>query len=355
MDFIFKNKKISGILTVLPQREVLFEDEIENYNFSKAKSMKLKKAMGYKKRRITEDGVCASDLAVFGLEYLFDNNLLEKNDIDVLLFVSQSPDHFMPPTSNIVQGKLQLKEDMLCLDINQGCAGYVVGLQQAFLLLEQQKINKVVLVNADVLSHKVSPKDRNSNPLIGDGASITIVERTDRETEIFSSIKMDGTKAMALQIPAGGYRMPCTPETSEMLEDENGNFRSLDNLVMEGYTVFNFVQEKVPPMIEQIVETSGMAKDKIDYYLFHQPNRFMLHKLADKLGVEREKMPANIVENFGNASSVSIPTNISFNLGNDLVDNSYKTCLSGFGVGLAWGAMVMELGNMDFNRIIEYK
>lgn len=354
MDFKFVNKRISGILTILPQREVLFEDEIDNYNFSKAKSMKLKRAMGYKKRRIVENGICASDLAIHGLNYLFKNNLLEKDEIDVLLFVSQSPDHFMPPTSNIIQGELGLKEDMICLDINQGCAGFVVGLQQAFLFLEQKNVDKVVLINADVLSHKVSIRDRNSNPLIGDAASVTIVERSDDGSEIFSSIKMDGANAKVLQIPAGGFRMPSTEETSKMFEDENGNFRSLDNLVMEGYTVFNFVQTKVPPMIEEIIERSGIAKDSIDYYLFHQPNRFMLHKLADKIGIERDKMPANIVENFGNASSVSVPTNISYNLGKELINNCYKTCLAGFGVGLSWGAMVMDLGNLNFNEIIEF-
>lgn len=354
MDFKFENKKITGILTVIPKREVLFEDEIENYSFSRAKSMKLKRAMGYKKRRIVEDGVCASDIAIYGFKYLFENKLLEKDDIDVLLYVSQSPDQFMPPTSNIIQGELGLKEDMVCLDINQGCAGFVVGLQQAFLFLDQENVNKVVLVNADVLSHKVSPRDRNSNPLIGDAASITVVERSDDGSEIFSSLKMDGASAKVLQIPAGGFRMPSSTETSVMVEDENGNFRSLDNLVMEGYTVFNFVQTKVPPMIEEIVERSGMAIDSIDYFLFHQPNRFMLHKLADKIGIERDKMPANIVENFGNASSVSIPTNISFNLGKELVTNCYKTCLAGFGVGLSWGAMVMDLGGLDFNDLIEF-
>tara|TARA_R110001583_G_scaffold58103_1_gene173434 strand:+ start:8936 stop:10000 length:1065 start_codon:yes stop_codon:yes gene_type:complete len=354
MDFKFKHKRISGILTILPSREVAFEDGIENYNFSRAKSMKLKLAMGYNKRRIVEDGVCSSDLAIHGLKHLIESKFIDKDEIDALLFVSQSPDHFMPPTSNIIQGELELKQDILCLDINQGCAGYLIGLQQAFMLLDQEAIKKVVLINADVLSPKVSQRDRNSNPLIGDAASITVVERTSDSAEIYSSIKMDGSGAKVLQIPAGGFRMPSTQDTSTMLEDANGNFRSLDNLVMQGDKVFNFVQTEVPPMIENVLEKSGTAKDKIDYYLFHQPNRFMLQKLADKIGVERDKMPSNIVENFGNASGVSIPTNISYNLGKDLESHRYNVCLSGFGVGLTWGAMVMELGNLDFNTIIEF-
>ncbi|WP_282125704.1 3-oxoacyl-ACP synthase III family protein [Marinifilum flexuosum] len=354
MDLKYKNKKISGILTVLPSKEVSFEDGIENYNFSLAKSMKLKLAMGYNKRRIVEDGVCSSDLAIHGLKHLIDSKHLDKNDIDALLFVSQSPDHFMPPTSNIIQGELELKHEMLCLDINQGCAGFIIGLQQAFMLLDQDAIKKVVLINADVLSPKVSIRDRNSNPLIGDAASITIVEKTPESNEIYSSILMNGSEAKVLQIPAGGFRMPSTQETSAMKEDSSGNYRSLDNLVMEGDKVFNFVQAEVPPIIDRVLNVSGKSKEEIDYYLFHQPNRFMLQKLADKIGVDRDKLPSNIVENFGNASGVSIPTNICYNLGESLVSNKYNVCLSGFGVGLTWGAMVMELGKLDFNMIIEF-
>ncbi len=354
MNFLYKNKKISGILTVLPSRVVSFEDGIENYNFSRAKSMKLKLAMGYNKRRIVEDGVCSSDLAIHGLKHLISNGLIKKDEIDVMLFVSQSPDHFMPPTSNIIQGELGLKKDMLCLDINQGCAGYLIGLQEAFMFLEQEAVNKVVLINADVLSPKVSVRDRNSNPLIGDAASITIVENSTEPNVIHSSICMDGSGAKVLQIPAGGFRMPSNEDTARMVEDANGNFRSLDNLVMEGDKVFNFVQTEIPLMIDGILKECEMDRGEIDYYMFHQPNRFMLQKLADKIGVERDKLPSNIVENFGNASGVSIPTNISFNLGDRLLSNKFKVCLSGFGVGLTWGAMIMELGYLDFNKIIEY-
>ena len=112
--------------------------------------------------------------------------------------------------------------------------------------------------------------------------------------------------------------MPCTAETAEMVEDTNGNFRSLNNLVMKGDDVFNFVQREVPPMIEHLIEKANVHLEDIDCFMFHQPNKFMLHKLADKIGVPREKMPANIVENFGNASGVTVTTNISYNLGDEV-------------------------------------
>ncbi len=354
MDFLFKQKRISGILTVLPKKAVKFEDEMANYNFSPAKSMKLKLAMGYNEHRIAAPGQTSSDFCQFGLQYLFDNNLLKPDDIDALLFVSQSPDYFMPPTSNMLHGHFGLKKDCLCMDINQGCAGFELGMIQSCLLLEQPTVNKVVLLNADVLSSKVSPRDRNSKPLIGDAAAITVVEKCKEENPIYANIKMDGTGALVLNIPAGGFRLPCSSETAVMEEDTAGNFRCKDNLVMQGDEVFNFVQREVPPMIEHLFEQSGVDRNNVDWYMFHQPNKFMLHKLADKLGVPYDKMPANIVENFGNASGVTVPTCISFNLGEKLCKGNMQLCMAGFGVGLTWSSIMMRVGMLDFNKIIEY-
>lgn len=355
MNLKFHNKKISGILAVLPEKEVRFEDEIDNYNFSKSQSMKLKLVMGYNKRRIVTEGTTCSDLCVYGMNYLFEENLLNKDDIDALILVTQSPDHFMPATSHIIHGKLGLKQDMYCVDITQGCSGYIIGLNQAFMLLEQDEINKVVLLNADVLSTKVSKRDRNSNPIVGDGASITIVENDNSGRAIYGMVKVDGKGADALIIPAGGFRTPSTLETAKQTVDEAGNYRALDHLKMKGDDVFNFVQREVPPMIEGLLLNAGLDKEAIDYFMFHQPNRFMLRKLADKIGVPHEKIPNNIVENFGNASGVSIPTAITFNLGNKLLKNSFLVCMAGFGTGLNWASLVMQLGKLQFCELINYK
>jgi len=354
MNLIFHDKKITGVLTILPANEVKFEDEMGNYNFSEAKSLKLKTTMGYNTRRIVTGEVCVSDLCIHGLNYLFEKELLKKEEIDAMVLVTQSPDYFMPPTSNIIQGHFSLKEDMICLDINQGCAGYVVGIFQAFMLLEQPGINKVVLLNADVLSRKVSKRDRNSNPLVGDGASVTILEKSTTPVTMHGNIKMNGSGASALQIPAGGFKMPASHETAQMQEDGSGNFRSLNNLVMKGDEVFNFVQREVPPMIESLLEKAAVKKEDIDYFMFHQPNRFMLQKLADKIGVPREKIPSDIVEHFGNSSSVSIPTAICFTLGEKLTTSHYRICIAGFGVGLTWASMVMSVENLAFCEIKEY-
>ena len=355
MNFKFLRKRISGILTVVPANERSFVDEMKNFNFPEARSLKLKEVMGYEKHRLVEPGVCVSDLAVYGVEHLFQNGHLRREEIDALILVTQSPDHFMPPTSNIIQGRLGLKPDMICLDINQGCSGFVIGLIQAFMLLEQESIAKVVVINADVLSRKTSPKDRNSYPLIGDAASVTVVERDNEDSVIHANLKMDGTRNETLMIPAGGLRLPCTAETAVLRDVGDNNLRAKDHLCMDGSAVFNFVQVEVPPMIESLLATAAVPKDSVDYFFCHQPNRFMLQKLADKMSVPYAKMPNNVVEHFGNSSGVTIPTAITFNMKDRLLRETVTACLAGFGVGLTWSSMLLKLGRFNFNTLIDYK
>jgi 3-oxoacyl-[acyl-carrier-protein] synthase-3 len=354
MHLKFKNKKITGILSVLPTNEVSFADEILNYNFTEKQSIKLGKIMGYGTRRIVNNDTCVSDLCTFGLNYLFDNNYLDKNSFQALVLCTQSPDQFIPATSNIIAGNLNLTDDVICMDINQGCAGYEFGIMQAFMLLDTGTINKVVLLNADVLSKKVSIRDRNSRPLIGDGASITIIENSPNNEIIDIFLKMDSSGALSLQIPAGGFKMPSDDKTSQLLEDQAGNFRSLNDLVMKGDEVFNFVLTKVPDLLHEMYEKLSIDKKYFDYYFFHQPNKFILEKLADKLEISYDKMPNNICEKYGNGSNNTVPLNICENLGDKALNSKYDICLGGFGVGLTWSLIKCKLDNLKFCKIINY-
>lgn len=352
----FKGKKITNIVSVVPSQISKYEDEIENYSFSRAKCMKLKEIMGFDEHRIAPDNATASDLCEFAFSHLVENKGLDRESIDAMIFVSHTPDHFIPPTSSILHGKLGLKEDCLCFDINHGCTGFILGLQQAFMLLEQDGINKVALLNGDTLSRKINKKDRNSFPVVGDAGAVTIIENDSSANDIKIFTKNRGKDAMVLKIPAGAFRMPSNDETSKDIDVGDGNFRSLDNLYMEGASVFSFVQVEVPLMVDEILKANNISKDEIDFYMFHQPNKFMLEKLADKIEIPREKMPNNIVEIYGNSNSVTIPVNITHNLGSKLLqDKKLKLCLAGFGVGLTWASMILDMGSLNSCELIEYK
>lgn len=279
---------------------------------------------------------------------------MAKEEIDALILVTQSPDHFMPATSHIIHGKLGLKQDIYCVDISQGCAGYAYGLNQAFMLLEQDEIKKVVVLNADILSTKVSEKDRSSGPLTGDGAAITIVENDSSGKPIYGFVKSDGSGADALIIPAGGFSLPSSQKTSKLEKDKAGNSKALDHLHMKGDEVFNFVQREVPPMIGTLLDKASTTKEDVDYFMFHQPNKFMVKQLSNVMGLSEAKMPNNLVENFGNSAGVTIPALISFNLGSTLKNESFLVCMGGFGNGLSWSALLMEMGHFNFCETIDY-
>ena len=353
MNLQFQGACITGIQLVLPKREVSFDSEASSYDFSLQQSAKLKSVLGFDRRRVVAEDVTCSDLVVAGFEALSHDGLLDLKSLDALIVVTQTPDYLIPGTSYVIHGRLGLRQDMLCLDVNQGCAGFVVGLMTAFSLLNQKAIRRVALVNADVVSRLVAFGDRNSRPIIGDAASITIVDKTSDNSLIYGNVKVDGIGWDALMVPAGGMKIRPSPQTAISEVDANGNRRALDNLVMRGDAVFNFVMKEVPPMIHSLLQDSGTELSQVDGFAFHQPNPFMLRKLADKLGVPLEKMPMDLVRKFGNSSGVSIPAVLCTNYEASYFDQPRVMCLAGFGVGLTWGSLLMNMSKLCFLKVLE--
>ena len=171
--------------------------------------------------------------------------------------------------------------------------------------------------------------------------------------EIFLNLRTDGSRSDWLIIPAGAFRMPSTEQTREVKTLPDGNRRSDEDFHMNGAGVFTFTQTDVPVAIKELFEFASVPIDEIEYFMFHQPNRFMLQKLANKLRVPQEKIPSNIVEKFGNSSSASIPVTICHNASQFLLEKTLRICMAGFGVGLSWGVMIMNVGPMEFCELIE--
>lgn len=348
----YKNKQITGILSVVPENVVKFDDEMENYAFTKAQCLQLKKVMGYNQHRLCRTKACISDLICYGFNHLFEQGWLKKEEIDAFVLLTNSPDYPVPPNSNIIQGMLGLKQDMICLDINQGCAGYMVGLSQAFMLLEQPEIKKVAVVTSDIASRSHSYRDRASYPLMGDAATITIVENRPSD-DIHMFMKMDGTDALSICQPAGGLKEPASEETIQMRDEGSGNFMTRHHIRMQGDAVFNFVMKEVPPMFADLFAHCGKSYDDVEYFMVHQPNRFILSRVAKKMGIDPAKMPANVVENLGNSISSTIANDITFNLKQRPETETIPLCIAGFGEGLIWSAAIINLGPLDFCRMIE--
>lgn len=347
----FEGKRITAMLGILPETVSNFDDEVSNYSFPPKQTLRLKKVMGFNRHRLAKPTSTVSDFAVYGLNYMLDNDWIKKDEVGAVIVATLCPDYFVPHVSSIVQAKCGLGTDVICMDISQGCCGFLLGLMQSFLLLEHMD-KKVILINGDVLSHKVSNRDRNDFPLIGDATAISVVENGGNDT-IYYEMHNDGGRGDALKIPAGGFRMPSTPATAQMLDQGDGNFRALDHMHMDGSGVFNFVQTEVPYMLEDAFKRTGKTADDFDWFFFHQPNKFMLQKLAEKAGIPKDKLPMNLVENFGNPSGASIPLTVIHNCRDAMLDSESSCCLSAFGSGLAWGMMYIKLGKLSHCELIE--
>ena len=355
MKCIFKNKKVSQIISVVPKEEYRFDDEYPIFKLTEDKAKRFKKMMSLDRHRIAPPEVCSSDLCLYGLQRLLNEGTLKKEEIGALLFVSQTPDYVLPATSNVIHGKLGLGHDVICLDINQGCAGFLTGLMQAFMLLEIPALPKVVLLNGETGSKQGDRCNRISYPLTGDAGAVTVIERGEVESPIYMDVKNDGSRHQAIMLPGGAYRMPSTPETLKLREVEEGVVRSLEHVQMDGAAIFNFTMTDVPPQVEEILSFSGDTRESIEYFLFHQPNPFILKQMADKMRIPLTKLPNNIVSIYGNCSSVTIPLNIALNCGEQLLRGKRRVCFSGFGVGLTWISMVMDLGPLDVCKIVDYQ
>ncbi len=354
MKATLRGVKIRGICATVPRQTYRFEDELKSFPFPEKTSRRLGRVMGFNEHRIADEKTTPCDLAAYTMNHLFQQGALRKDSLQGMVVVAQMADHPVPGNSKVIHGQLELPTDVFCTDIYENCIGFISGLYTACSYVAAG-MDEVALITTDGGACRANKLDRNTYPLCGDAAAVAVVSRSDEpDDEIHFVFRNDGSRRDALLVPAGGCRMPATEETAKMTKDEMGNYRSLNDMHMDGTAVFQFVMESVPPLVEEACRYAGVDKGDIRYHLTHQPNRFMLEKLADLMEVPREILFNNIVENFGNSSSVTIPVNIAFNLGERLLRERPLVCCSAFGAGLSLAAAICRLGKMDFCELIEH-
>ena len=346
--------RIRGICSCIPAHVSYFEDELKYFPFPENSSRKLAKVMGFKEHRIADPKTTLCDLGAYALDYIIKNNYVSKDSLDAIIFVAQQADHPVPGNSKVVHGNLKLSTSTHCVDLYENCTGFISALFQASCLINAG-LKEVAVIAAESGACYANIMDRNTYPLIGDAAGVALVTKSnDPNDTIHFSFYHDGTRRKVLITEAGGMRLPRSEETAKMHKDEMGNYRSLNNLYMDGTAVFHFVMDEVPIIIEQVCKLANVSKNDIDYFLTHQPNRFMLEKLADLMKVPRAKLFNNIGELFGNSSCATIPVNIAYNLGSSLLDKKFKVCLAAFGGGLSLASAVCNIGQFDFCELIEH-
>lgn len=308
--------------------------------------------IGIYQRRFADDKTCSSDLCFAAAEKLIADNNIDRSEIDLLVFISQTPDYRMPATSVLLQDRLKLPNSTIAFDINLGCSAFIYGLSVVYSMMQNRGLRKALLLDGETRSKVYSPKDRRSAFLFGDGGVAALIERDERFGESYFSLNSDGSRGDLIKIDGGGYRNPSSIETlKERVVDEYGNIRSDEQGYMNGGDVFNFVIREIPKDIKRLLSDTGTDVQTLDYYIFHQANNFINSYLAKKLKLDTSRIPSTI-DKYGNTSSVSVPLTIVDRLKGSL-NGEKRLLMSAFGVGMTWATAIVPFVDTKISDVVE--
>ena len=328
---------IKALAYTLPENEITNEQLVKE--FPEWSVDKIADKVGINTRFVASENETSSDLAVKAAEKLFlENPNINKEDIDFVLFCTQSPDYFLPTSACIIQNKLGLPTTCGALDFNLGCSGYIYGLSLAKGLVLGGIANNVLLLTGETYSKYLHPKDKGNRTIFGDAGSATLIS-TEGFAEIGNfSLGTDGKGAENLIVKTGGLR--CKSPMNDLTFDEKANPTSSDYLYMNGSEIFNFTIEVVPELVKNTLLKNKLTNEEIEGFVFHQANKFMLNFLRKKLKISEEKFHYYMSE-VGNTVSSTIPIVLYEKLKNGELHGNIL--LGGFGVGYSWGGCVINI------------
>ena len=308
--------------------------------------------VGIYERRFADDKTCSSDLCFAAAQKLILDNEIDRSEIDLLVFISQTPDYRMPATSITLQHRLGLSNSCVAFDINLGCSAFIYGMSVVFSMMQTGAFRKALILDGETRSKVYGPRDRRSAFIFGDGGVAALVEQNEEFGDSYMSLNSDGSRADLIMIKAGGYRHPSTPETlKEKVVDEYGNMRSEEQGYMKGGDVFNFVIREIPRDIKKTLAAAEISVDQLDYIVFHQANNFINSFIAKKMKLDVNKIP-HTIEKYGNTSSVSVPLTIVSELKGKL-EGEKILLLSAFGVGMTWATGIVPFVDTKISDIVE--
>lgn len=340
----FKNVRIAGVAAGVPKNVI---SNLDNPNISTEYSPEdYVRTTGVAERRSSQT-LCTSDLCYGAAERLIADLGWNKNEIEALVFVSQTADYILPATACILQDRLGLSRECYATDCSLGCSGWVYGLSQVTSLLSNGDIKKALLLVGDAKKRFLGGQ---SDPLFGSAGTATAIEYRVGAKGFQFHFGTDGSGFDAIITPAMGSREPVSPLSfeAEVFEDKIINRLTAR---MKGMDVFSFGITTVPKSVKQLANYFGFDYLGADYYVFHQANMKMVNFIAKKLKLPEEKVPS-CMYHFGNTSSASIPLTIVTELKEKLQQPTKLICC-GFGVGLSWGTVAFDTENVIISKLVE--
>ena len=288
---------------------------------------------GIEERRIAAVDQCASDLAVRAAEKLFDHPGCTRDDIDYLLFCTQSPDYPLPTTACLLQERLKLSTSIGALDFNLGCSGFIYGLGLAEGLIVSGQARNVLLLTGDTYTRFLRQDDLGVRSIFGDAAAATLIKGRESEFPLIGPFVhgTDGRGAENLIYRRNALRQPTS----------SAPLPGQDHLYMDGPEIFSFALQVVPKLVNDLVDRAGIERDQIDLYVFHQANEYMLRKLQAKLQIPNERFIV-AMQDIGNTVSSTIPIALHRCRADGRLKPGMRVMLVGFGVGYSWSATMFH-------------
>jgi len=300
---------------------------------------KIESKVGIVSRHVAAANETALDLAEKACIRLFEANPAVRDQIDYLLFCTQSPDYILPGNAPLLQHRLGLSTSVGALDFNLGCSGYVYGLSLAKGLLSAGIAKRILLVTAETYTKRIHPKDKGNRSIFGDAATVTSISSDDLNGIGEFVFGTDGSGAQNLIVKNGGVRHPVQIDP-ECRTYGSGNCYTDNDLFMDGPEIFNFTIEKVPTLVSEVLALNRLEKEQISFFVFHQANAYILNFLRKMCGIQKDKFYLNMA-NTGNTVSNTIPIALSDLLDTRRIGRGDKVLIAGFGVGYSYGATVL--------------
>lgn len=314
---------IKAIEYYLPEN-ILTNEQLEQ-DFPEWPASKIENKLGIVKRHICDENECASDLGFKAANKLFASGVCRPDEIDFILFCTQSPDYFLPTTACVLQERLNIPTSAGALDINLGCSGFVYGVGLAKGLIESEQARNVLLITAETYSKYLAKDDKTTRTLFGDGAAATLIYG-DQVLGIGPVVfGTDGKGAGNLIVSGGGMRK-----------------RVANNLIMNGPEIYLFTLKAVPEAVAKLLKNGNKNLSEIDWFIFHQASKHMLESLRDKIGIPKEKFIL-AMRDCGNTVSSSIPIAFKDAQSAGLLKSGQQVMFVGFGVGYSWGACIIQI------------
>lgn len=273
-----------------------------------------KDKLGISSRYFLKDDEKAIDLAMEACEKLFAEHSVDRQSVDCLLYVTQTPEKQIPQNSSLLQDKLKLSTTLFGFDISLGCSGFVYALSTAAALRDIYSFQNILIVTCDCYSKVIDKKDKNTMALFGDAAAAILVTMQDKIGKI--DYGTDGSHAHSI-----------------MMDEQN-------ILRMNGRLVFDFAMKTVKKSVQSCLLKNNVNLEDIDYFVFHQANKFIVQQLSKQLSIPEDKVVYNL-ESYGNTVSSSIPLALETVLAKK--EQNKKILVCGFGVGLSWAANIIYI------------